>query len=67
MTVLELKKVKKTFGSGRKQVDALKETDFSAKKGANFNYWSVRLRKKYIANNYWWVTFANYRYCDDKQ
>jgi len=33
MTVLELKQVKKTFGSGRKQVDALKETNFSAEKG----------------------------------
>ncbi len=33
MTVLELKQVKKTFGSGHKQVEALKETNFSAKKG----------------------------------
>jgi len=30
MTVLELQQVKKTFGSGRTQVDALKETDFQA-------------------------------------
>ncbi|MCG3087879.1 ABC transporter ATP-binding protein [Sporosarcina cyprini] len=30
MTVLELQRVKKTFGSGRTQVDALKETDFQA-------------------------------------
>lgn len=33
MAVLELKQVKKTFGSGRKQVEALKETNFSADKG----------------------------------
>lgn len=33
MTVLELKQVKKTFGSGHKQVEALKETNFSAEKG----------------------------------
>ncbi|TQR14702.1 ABC transporter ATP-binding protein [Psychrobacillus soli] len=30
MAILELKKVKKTFGSGHKQVDALKETNFTA-------------------------------------
>lgn len=30
MTVLELQRVKKTFGSGRTQVDALNETDFQA-------------------------------------
>ena len=33
MTVLELKQVKKTFGSGHKQVEALKETNFSADRG----------------------------------
>lgn len=33
MTVLELKQVKKTFGSGHKQIEALKETNFSAEKG----------------------------------
>ncbi len=33
MSVLELKQVKKTFGSGHKQVEALKETNFSADKG----------------------------------
>ena len=33
MAVLELKQVKKTFGSGHKQVEALKETNFSADKG----------------------------------
>ena len=33
MAVLELKQVKKTFGSGHKQVDALKETNFTAEKG----------------------------------
>ncbi|MFJ8065667.1 ATP-binding cassette domain-containing protein [Psychrobacillus sp. NPDC096426] len=32
MAILELKKVKKTFGSGHKQVDALKETNFTADK-----------------------------------
>jgi putative ABC transport system ATP-binding protein len=31
--VLELKQVKKTFGSGHTQVEALKETNFSAEKG----------------------------------
>lgn len=33
MAVLQLKQVKKTFGSGHKQVEALKETNFSAEKG----------------------------------
>lgn len=33
MPVLELKKVKMTYGSGHKQVEALKETDFTADKG----------------------------------
>lgn len=33
MAVLELKQVKKTFGSGHKQVNALKETNFTADKG----------------------------------
>lgn len=33
MAVLELKEVKKTFGSGHKQVNALKETNFTADKG----------------------------------
>ena len=33
MAVLELKQVKKTFGSGHKQVEALKEINFSAEKG----------------------------------
>ncbi|WP_318616902.1 ABC transporter ATP-binding protein [Sporosarcina sp. YIM B06819] len=33
MAVLELKQVKKTFGSGHKQVEAMKETNFSADKG----------------------------------
>jgi putative ABC transport system ATP-binding protein len=33
MKVLELKQVKKTFGSGHTQVEALKETNFSAEKG----------------------------------
>jgi len=33
MAVLEMNRVKKTFGSGHKQVDALKETDFQADKG----------------------------------
>ncbi len=33
MAVLELKQVKKTFGSGRKQVEAMKETDFVADRG----------------------------------
>ena len=33
MAILELKKVKKTFGSGHKQVDALKETNFTADQG----------------------------------
>ena len=33
MAVLELNKVKKTFGSGHQQVDALKETNFTADKG----------------------------------
>lgn len=32
-TVLELKQVTKTFGSGHKKVEALKETDFEAKRG----------------------------------
>ena len=33
MAVLQLNKVKKTFGSGHQQVDALKETNFTADKG----------------------------------
>ncbi len=33
MAVLELKQVKKTFGSGHKQVEAMKETDFIAERG----------------------------------
>lgn len=33
MTVLQLKEVEKTFGSGRKKVEALKHTDFSAERG----------------------------------
>lgn len=33
MTVLELKQAKKTFGSGHKKVEALKETNFQAKAG----------------------------------
>lgn len=33
MSVLQLKQVKKTFGSGHKQIEALKETNFSADKG----------------------------------
>lgn len=33
MTVLQLKQVKKTFGSGHKQVEAMKETNFLAEKG----------------------------------
>lgn len=33
MVVLQLKQVKKTFGSGHKQVEALKETNFLAEKG----------------------------------
>ncbi|WKA55246.1 ABC transporter ATP-binding protein [Planococcus shixiaomingii] len=33
MMVLEMTGVKKTFGSGHKQVDALKETNFEANKG----------------------------------
>ncbi len=33
MSVLQLKQVKKTFGSGHKQVEAMKETNFSAEKG----------------------------------
>lgn len=33
MAILELSKVKKTFGSGHKQIDAMKETDFTAEKG----------------------------------
>ncbi|WP_313894210.1 ABC transporter ATP-binding protein [Psychrobacillus sp.] len=33
MVVLELKQVKKTFGSGHKQVEAMKVTNFSADKG----------------------------------
>lgn len=33
MAVLELKQVKKTFGSGHKQVEAMKETNFSADRG----------------------------------
>ncbi|WP_431312298.1 ABC transporter ATP-binding protein [Sporosarcina oncorhynchi] len=32
-TVLELKQVTKTFGSGHKKVEALKKTDFEAKRG----------------------------------
>ena len=33
MAILELNNVKKTFGTGHKQVDALKETNFSAEPG----------------------------------
>ncbi len=33
MAILELNQVKKSFGEGRKRVDALKETNFSAEKG----------------------------------
>ena len=33
MAVLELKQVKKTFGSGHKQVEAMKETNFTAERG----------------------------------
>ncbi len=33
MAVLELKQVKKTFGTGHKQVEAMKETDFTADRG----------------------------------
>ena len=33
MTILELNNVKKSFGTGHKQVDALKETNFSAEPG----------------------------------
>ena len=33
MAIIELNKAKKTFGSGHKQVDAMKETDFTAEKG----------------------------------
>lgn len=33
MTVLQLKNVEKTFGSGRKKVEALKSTNFSAERG----------------------------------
>ncbi len=33
MTVLQLKDVEKTFGSGRKKVEALKKTNFSAERG----------------------------------
>lgn len=33
MAILELKKVKKSFGTGHKLVDALKETDFTAERG----------------------------------
>ena len=33
MAVLELKQVKKTFGSGHKQVEAMKVTNFSADRG----------------------------------
>lgn len=33
MPVLEMKQVKKSFGTGHKQVDALKETDFRAEQG----------------------------------
>jgi len=33
MAVLELKQVKKTFGSGHKQVEAMKATDFTADRG----------------------------------
>jgi putative ABC transport system ATP-binding protein len=33
MVVLELKQVKKTFGSGHKQVEAMKETNFTADRG----------------------------------
>lgn len=33
MAILEMKQVKKTYGSGHKMVEALKETDFRADKG----------------------------------
>jgi putative ABC transport system ATP-binding protein len=33
MAIIELNKAKKTFGSGHKQVDAMKETNFTAEKG----------------------------------
>lgn len=33
MSVLELKQVKKTFGTGHKKVEAMKETDFTADRG----------------------------------
>ncbi len=33
MAVLELKQVKKTFGSGHKEIEAMKVTDFSANRG----------------------------------
>ncbi|MBO0587144.1 ABC transporter ATP-binding protein [Sporosarcina sp. E16_8] len=33
MAVLELKQVKKTFGSGHKEIEAMKVTDFSADRG----------------------------------
>ncbi|MFD1449259.1 ABC transporter ATP-binding protein [Oceanobacillus sojae] len=33
MAILELKKVQKTFGTGRTKVEAMKETDFEAEKG----------------------------------
>lgn len=33
MAILELNKVKKSFGTGHKQIDALKETNFSAEPG----------------------------------
>lgn len=33
MTILQLRHVEKTFGSGRKKVEALKSTNFTAKKG----------------------------------
>ena len=33
MAVLELKQVKKTFGSGHKEIEAMKETNFTAERG----------------------------------
>lgn len=33
MAVLELNRVKKSFGTGHKKVDALKETNFHAERG----------------------------------
>ena len=33
MTILELRQVKKSFGTGHKKVNALRETDFNAQKG----------------------------------